>query len=92
MTFCVEFLCVSQGGESKNTTKSFFGKSPCQKLFAKELRAEGVIFLSVSFPPFDFFVVFLAVSLHAAWGGLKNAIKMFLKKQASNFPIFFLEC
>ena len=46
--FFMALLCVSQQGEFKNTTKNFFGKSTCQKHFAKKLRGKKTFFLLFS--------------------------------------------
>jgi hypothetical protein len=42
------FLCVSQQGEFKNTTKIFF---------AKKVEKKNPFFLFLSFPPFDFLLL-----------------------------------
>jgi hypothetical protein len=35
--FLIAFLCLSQQGEFKNTTKKRFGGSPCQKKLAEKV-------------------------------------------------------
>jgi hypothetical protein len=75
----VPYLCVSQQGEFKNTTKTFW-ESPCQKLLAEKVEGKKTFFLS-SFS-FDLFLIaFLAVSLYAE---PKNTIKMFSKIRPEN--------
>jgi hypothetical protein len=64
------FLCVSQQGEFKNTTKTFWG-NPCQKLLADKIEKKKTVFIS-SFPK-----AFLCVSQQ---GEFKNTIKNFLGK------------
>ena len=56
------FLCVSQQGEFKNTTKHFLGEIHVKNFWPKKLRKK-TFFLS-SFPIEFFFIAFLAVSLH----------------------------
>jgi hypothetical protein len=63
------FLCVSQQGEFKNTIQNFLG----------EVHVKKTLFLS-SFP-IDFFIAFLAVSLHEE---PKNTIKIFSKIRPEN--------
>jgi hypothetical protein len=56
------FLCVSQHGEFKNTTKNFLRKNHVKNFWPKKLRKK-TFFLS-SFPIDFFLIAFLAVSLH----------------------------
>jgi hypothetical protein len=70
------FLCVSQQGEFKNTTK-FFGENPYQKPLAEKVE----IFVSFRLFPSFLFVVFLAVSLHEE---PENTIKIFSKIRPEN--------
>jgi hypothetical protein len=55
------------------------GGSPCQKLLAEKVEKEQTSFLS-SFP-LDFFIAFLAVSLHEE---PKNTIKIFSNIRPEN--------
>ena len=64
------FLCFSQQGEFKNTTKTFW-ENPCQKLLAEKVEEKKTFFLS-SFP-----MAFLCVSQQEEF---KNTIKNFLGK------------
>jgi hypothetical protein len=76
------FLCVSQQGEFKNTTKTFWGKSisKTKNLWPKMLRKKN-FFLS-SFPiELFYFIAFLAVSLHEE---PKNTIEIFSKTRPGN--------
>jgi hypothetical protein len=70
------FLCVSQQGEFKNTIKNFLEKIHVKSLWPKKLREKKTFFLS-SFPV-DFFIAFLAVSLHEE--ELENTTKTFWRK------------
>jgi hypothetical protein len=60
--------------------KKCFGGSPCQKLLAEKVEGDKKTFFLSSFP-FDFFIAFLAVSLHEE---LKNIIKIFSKTRPEN--------
>jgi hypothetical protein len=63
------FLCVSQQGVFKNTTKKN-GENPCQKLLAEKVEEKN--FFPFVFSHRFFLIAFLAVSLHEE---PKNAIK-----------------
>jgi hypothetical protein len=54
-----------------------FGESPCQKLFAKKVERKKFL----SFFPVDYFIAFLAVSLHEE---LKNTTNIFSKIRLEN--------
>jgi hypothetical protein len=66
------FLCVSQHGEFKNTTKSALGKVHAKNFLPKKI--EGGKPFSCRFPLQFFLIAFLAVSLH---DGLKNTTRTF---------------
>jgi hypothetical protein len=68
------FLCVSQQGEFKNTTKNVLGKVHVKNFWPKKLRKKN--FFPVVFSHRLFLIAFLAVSLHEE---PKNAIKIFSK-------------
>jgi len=72
------FWCVSQHGEFKNTTKTFWGKS-MSKTFCPKSWEKKTFFLS--FFPSIFLIAFLAVSLHEE---LKNTIQTFSKIRPEN--------
>jgi hypothetical protein len=72
------FLCVSQQGEFKNTTKTFWGKS-MSKTLAAEVEKKRIF--SCRLFPSTFFIAFLAVSLHEV---PKNTIKIFSKIRPEN--------
>jgi hypothetical protein len=55
------FSCVSQRGEFKNTTEGFWGKTMSTTFPPKQLKTPPVF---LPFPPFDFVIAFLAVSLN----------------------------
>jgi hypothetical protein len=68
------FLCVSQQGEFKNTTKNVLGKIHVKSFWPKKLRKKPFFLSSLSH---RFFLSrFLAVSLHEE---PKNTIQMFSK-------------
>jgi hypothetical protein len=70
------FLAVSQPGEFKNTTTSFWKKS-MSKTFCQKLSGKKLFLCHLPSPPLRFFVIaFLAVSLHDE---LKNTTIMFSK-------------
>jgi hypothetical protein len=71
------FLCVSQQGEFKNTTKLFVRGSPCQKLLAENAET---FFPCRRFPSISF-IAFMAVSLHEE---PKNTAKVFSKIRPEN--------
>jgi hypothetical protein len=73
------FLCVSQQGEFKRTTKNFLGEVHIKNFWPKKLRGKKKI--PVVFPHRLFFIAFLAVSLHEE---PKNTIKMFSKIRPEN--------
>jgi len=68
------FLCVSQQGELKNTSKNFFGEVYVKNFWPKKLRKKN--FFPFVFSHRIFFIAFLAVSLHEE---PKNTIKIFSK-------------
>jgi hypothetical protein len=70
------FLCVSQQGEFKNTTKNFLEKIHVKSFWPKKLREKKTFFL-LSFPVDFFLSRFLAVSLHEE---LENTTKTFWRK------------
>jgi hypothetical protein len=73
------FLCVSQQGEFKNTTKNLLGKVHVKSFWPKKLRKKN--FFPVVFSHLFFFIAFLAVSLHEE---PKNTIKIFSKIRPEN--------
>jgi hypothetical protein len=73
------FLCVSRQGEFKNTTHKNWG-NPCQKPLAEKVEEKKLFSCRLYFP-IDFFIAFLAVSLH---GDPKNTIKIFSKIRPEN--------
>jgi hypothetical protein len=73
------FLCVSQQGEFKNTTKNFLGKVHVKKNWPKKLRKKN--FFPVVFSQRLFFIAFLAGALHEE---PKNTTKMFSKTRPKN--------
>jgi hypothetical protein len=72
-------VCFSTRGVKKHN-KKLFGESPCQKLLPKKLRKKKILSKSRSFP-IDFFIAFLAVSLHEE---PKNTTKIFSKIRPEN--------
>jgi hypothetical protein len=71
------FLCVSQQGEFKNTIKNFLGKVYVKNIWPKKLRKKK----SFRLFPSNFFIAFLAVSLHEE---PKHTIKIFSKIRPEN--------
>jgi hypothetical protein len=74
------FLCVSQQGEFKNTTKNFLGKIYVKNFWPKKLRKKKIL---SSFPIEIVFIAFLAVSRHEDEEP-KNTIKIFSKIRPEN--------
>jgi hypothetical protein len=72
------FLCVSQQGEFKNTTKNFFGGVHVKNFWSKKLRKK--LFFLWSFP-IVFLIAFFAVSLHEE---PKNTTQIFSKIRPEN--------
>jgi hypothetical protein len=58
----MDFLCVSQQGEFKNTIKSFLKKIHVKNFWPKKLRKKHLF--SCRLFPSIFLIAFLAVSLH----------------------------
>jgi hypothetical protein len=91
----MEFLCVSQQGEFKNTITNFFGKVHVKNLWPKKLRKKKTIFLP-SFP-FDFF--YRVFGRFSALGSQKHkkifsktrpeTLKNLKKRQAGRYVVCF---
>jgi hypothetical protein len=73
------FLCVSQQGECKNTTKNFLGEVHVKNFWPKKLRKKTLF--SFRLFPSIVLIAFLAVSLREE---PKNTIQIFSKIRPEN--------